>query len=115
MATRIGGRGRRASGEAWARRIGEWRRSGVSAERFCRGRDFAVSTLRWWAWRLGSTVDEAKSAGVNRDDAPIVAAALDSDAQYFVSGDRRLVTEIKRVDPPFRVLSPRQFLEEIGK
>ena len=59
-------------------------------------------------------VGEAETAGVNRDDAPIVAAALDSDVQYFVTGDRRLLTEIKNIDPPFRALSPRQFLEEIS-
>ncbi len=58
-------------------------------------------------------VDGVAAAGVNGNDAPIVAAALDSDVEYFVTGDRRLLTEIKRIDPPFRVLSPRQFLEEI--
>ena len=37
----------------WARRVSEWRRSGLTAAEFCRGRDFAVSTLRWYSSQLG--------------------------------------------------------------
>ena len=67
MAMNSGGRGGRASREVWARRVGEWRRSGVSASRFCRGRGFAVSTFRWWAWRLGSSGEAAaECAGLVR-------------------------------------------------
>ncbi|MCU0677688.1 MAG: hypothetical protein MUE69_33515 [Myxococcota bacterium] len=44
----------------WARRVSEWRRSGLTAAEFCRGRDFAVSTLRWYSSQLGEIeeVDE---------------------------------------------------------
>ena len=44
----------------WARRVSEWRRSGLTAAEFCRGRDFAVSTLRWYSSTLGEIeeVDE---------------------------------------------------------
>jgi hypothetical protein len=41
----------------WARRVSEWRRSGLTAAEFCRGRDFAVSTLRWYSSQLGE-IDE---------------------------------------------------------
>ena len=37
----------------WARRVSAWRRSGLTAAEFCRGRDFAVSTLRWYSSQLG--------------------------------------------------------------
>jgi hypothetical protein len=37
----------------WARRVSEWRRSGLTAAEYCRGRDFAVSTLRWYSSQLG--------------------------------------------------------------
>lgn len=40
--------------------LAEWRRSGLTAAEFCRGRDFAVSTLRWYSSSLGEIeeVDE---------------------------------------------------------
>lgn len=66
MAERRIDRRARASRDVWATRVGAWRRSGVSAGRFCRGRGFAVSTLRWWAWRLGSSGDAVASAGLVR-------------------------------------------------
>jgi len=50
---------------------------------------------------------------VNWDDAPIVAAALDAGVDYFVTGDRRLADEVRSLNPPFRVLSPRELIQEI--
>jgi hypothetical protein len=41
----------------WARRVSEWRRSGLTAAEYCRGRDFAVSTLRWYSSQLGEIDD----------------------------------------------------------
>ncbi|MCB9615976.1 MAG: hypothetical protein H6721_01160 [Sandaracinus sp.] len=41
----------------WARRVSAWRRSGLTAAEFCRGRDFAVSTLRWYSSQLGELDD----------------------------------------------------------
>lgn len=41
----------------WARRVSEWRRSGLTAAEFCRGRDFAASTLRWYSSQLGEIDD----------------------------------------------------------
>jgi len=56
---------------------------------------------------------EAVSPMVNWDDAPIVAATFDAGVDYFVTGDRRLADEIKRLNPPFRVTSPRELIQEI--
>lgn len=50
---------------------------------------------------------------VNWDDAPIVAAALNADVQYFVTGDRRLLAELKGMNLPFAALTPRQFIEGV--
>lgn len=41
-----------ASQAEWSKRVSEWRRSGLSTAEFCRGRDFAASTLRWYSSRL---------------------------------------------------------------
>ena len=37
---------------AWAERVAAWRESGLSAARFASGKEFAASTLRYWASRL---------------------------------------------------------------
>jgi predicted nucleic acid-binding protein len=58
-------------------------------------------------------VDSVTAAGVNSKDAPIVAAALDAGVDYFVTGDRRLRNEMRQINPPFRVLSPRELIQEI--
>lgn len=42
-----------ANAVTWTKRVAAWRASGLTAPRFCEGRDFAVGTLRWWASRLG--------------------------------------------------------------
>ena len=59
-------------------------------------------------------VDSVTAAGVNSNDAPIVAAALDAGVDYFVTGDRRLRNEVQRINPPFRVVSPRELIEELA-
>ena len=47
------------SRKEWARRVAEWRRSGLPAPEFCRRRGGSAKTLRWWAWRLAATAAEA--------------------------------------------------------
>lgn len=42
-----------ADAETWAKRVAEWRASGLTAGEFAAGRGFGGSTLRWWASRLG--------------------------------------------------------------
>jgi hypothetical protein len=56
-------------------------------------------------------VDSLVERGVNESDAPIVAAALAADVDYFVTGDRRLRNELAGLNPPFRALSPRELIE----
>jgi hypothetical protein len=36
----------------WRKRVAEWRASGLTAQDFAADRDFAPSTLTWWARRL---------------------------------------------------------------
>jgi hypothetical protein len=36
----------------WAKRIGQWERSGRAQRVFCKERDWAVSTLQYWRARL---------------------------------------------------------------
>lgn len=37
----------------WRERVGAWRKSGESADKYSEGRGFAAGTLRWWSSRLG--------------------------------------------------------------
>jgi transposase len=37
----------------WRGRVEAWRESGVTAEEFTKGREYAAATLRWWSSRLG--------------------------------------------------------------
>jgi hypothetical protein len=36
----------------WARRVGEWQRSGLTTAEFCAGREFTAGGLRYWTHRL---------------------------------------------------------------
>lgn len=38
--------------ELWARRVKEWRSSGLSARQFVEGADYSEGSLRYWASRL---------------------------------------------------------------
>ena len=42
-----------ATERKWAERVQEWKASGATAEEYARGRDFTVSTLRWWSSQIG--------------------------------------------------------------
>ena len=37
----------------WAERVGQWRRSGLTAKEFAHSVGVNVGTLTYWAWRLG--------------------------------------------------------------
>jgi hypothetical protein len=39
--------------QRWRERVRAWRESGLTADEFVSGRDFAAGTLRWWSSRLG--------------------------------------------------------------
>jgi hypothetical protein len=43
---------RMADRETWARRVAEWRSSGLSSPAFCAGKPFTPGGLRFWAHRL---------------------------------------------------------------
>jgi hypothetical protein len=51
-----------ANVEEWSARVVAWRRSGLTADEFSRGRGFAASTLRWYSSRLGASVERAEAA-----------------------------------------------------
>jgi hypothetical protein len=40
----------------WARRVAEWKSSGLTSEAYCAGRNFTAGGLRHWSHRLGKTV-----------------------------------------------------------
>ena len=40
----------------WKERVSRWRSSGEKVEAFCARHGLSVSTLKWWAWKLGSEV-----------------------------------------------------------
>jgi hypothetical protein len=41
-----------ADRETWAKRVAEWRSSGLSSPVYCAGKDFTAGGLRHWAHRL---------------------------------------------------------------
>lgn len=43
---------RRRSRAEWERTLQEWSQSTESEARFCTRRDLALSTFRWWRWKL---------------------------------------------------------------
>jgi transposase len=42
-----------ADQETWAKRVAEWKASGLSSPAFCQGKDFTPGGLRYMAHRLG--------------------------------------------------------------
>jgi len=40
--------------ETWARRVAEWKASGLTSEAYCEGKPFTPGGLRHWAYRLGA-------------------------------------------------------------
>ena len=44
----------------WAARVDDWRTSGETAPRFCKGKGFSPGGLRYWASRLGKTGRETQ-------------------------------------------------------
>ena len=52
----------RSSEAEWRRWIAQWRSSGVSATEFGRRIGKSESTIRWWASRLRSTREAARTA-----------------------------------------------------
>jgi hypothetical protein len=42
-----------ADARTWKQRVARWRAGGERAEVFCARHGLSVSTLKWWAWKLG--------------------------------------------------------------
>jgi len=60
--------------------------------------------------------DEEVSAAlvdINFDDAPIWAAAVAADVDYFVTGDRRLLREACAAQKALTVLTPRELIDQL--
>lgn len=43
----------RASREVWAKRVGRWKRSGLTSAEFGAREGFNGQTLKFWKWKLG--------------------------------------------------------------
>jgi transposase-like protein len=56
-----------ASQATWAKRVEEWRASGVSAQEFARRIGVSANSLRHWAWRLKSRAEPTGRSGTSRE------------------------------------------------
>jgi hypothetical protein len=83
---------------AWAVRVAAWRASGLRASEFCRGEDYAPSTLQWWSSKLKrdappkpavqiARVIRTRSTEAPERGSPIVVEAVRSGACVFVDAD----------------------------
>jgi len=52
----------RATRSEWVERVQAWRASGKSAEEFALGQGYVPGTLKWWSYRMRSTVAEKAKA-----------------------------------------------------
>lgn len=64
-----------ADAATWARRVSEWRRSGLTSQAFSAGRDFSAGGVRHWAYRLGKTRKQTRAKPVRMARVLRVAAA----------------------------------------
>ena len=53
---------RRRSAQEWQRLVGEWERSGQTAERFAARKGLNRARLQWWQWRLRREAPSAPAA-----------------------------------------------------
>lgn len=109
-----GKRRARCSREEWKRRVAAWRGSGLSAAEFCRRRDLACSTLRWWAWRLPEAGSPAETAGLVRVEAGSEEAGVEGSRraepfEVLLSGGI-----VVRVFPSFEAVSLRRLIACLG-
>ena len=44
----------RGSREVWAKRVAQWKASGLKARVFARSQKLSEVSLKWWKWRLGA-------------------------------------------------------------
>jgi hypothetical protein len=75
----------------WAARVDAWRRSGATAPAFCADKDYAASTLRYWASRLRHDAPQTPSAGDVRIARVVRATSSDPDSPIVVELGRARV------------------------
>jgi len=46
---------------AWAKRVSEWKASGLSSPAYCKGKPFTPGGLRFWAHRLGEVAGRGRT------------------------------------------------------
>ena len=66
---------------------------------------------------MDPTVEEVHQAGtrLNPEDAPIWAAAVNSEAEYFVTGDRTFLREVRAAQTSLTVLTPRELIDRLER
>jgi transposase len=75
----------------WAERVGQWRRSGLTAKVFARMAGVNANSLTHWAWRLGR---EAHRAGAPAQAAGAMPAAAFVEITAAGSLDERFELEL---------------------
>ena len=65
-----------ASAEVWQGRVAEWRRSGLTSDQFCEGRDYSAGSLRHWSYQLRKRAKTAGAAAVSRESTPVAFARV---------------------------------------
>jgi transposase len=63
----------RATRETWAKRVGDWKRSGLTAEEYAARTEVKASTLLWWSSQLNRSALTRVSAAP-----PVVEVVLAS-------------------------------------
>ena len=53
---------KKADRSEWARRLEEWRKSGLDLRTFAERASLSLRTLSWWRWRLESEASRAPTA-----------------------------------------------------
>ena len=53
-----------ADGEAWSKRVADWRASGLTAKEFCAKHDLQLSGLRYWTYRLRAAEKASETSAV---------------------------------------------------
>ena len=78
-----------ATRETWAARVGEWKRSGLTAAEFAERQGLNASTLTWWSSQLGrSALAISRPPVVEVMVAPRAADASSSLEVVLASGVR---------------------------
>ena len=61
----------------WEERVGQWRRSGLTAKEFARSTGVNAGSLTHWAWRLGRDARRGGGTGLQAAGAPRPSALVE--------------------------------------